>query len=418
MKLSNDSGEGLENSKNFQKIYLDNSATTMVDKEVAKAMQPYFTKIYGNASSLHQFGQEAKRALEQSREIIAKSINADPKEIIFTSGGTESDNLAIKGIAYANKEKGNHIITTKIEHHAVEHTCKSLEKEGFKITYLDVDKEGFINPDQLKKEITDKTILVTIIHGNNEIGAIQDIEPIGTICKEHNIPLHIDAVQSFTKTEIDVKKQNITLSSFSAHKLHGPKGIGALYIKKGTKLNKLIEGGAHEFNLRPGTENIPGIVGFAKAVEIAKQEDCKKIAELRDYFIEKVLKEIPETKLNGPTKDRLCNNINITFKFIEGEALLIKLDDKGIAVSTGSACSSKDLRPSHVLTAIGLHPAVAHGSIRFTLSKYTTKEELDYTLTHLKKAVKELRELSPLWGQSEEELTKAAYEDDHEHEGE
>lgn len=378
------------------KVYFDNGATTMVDKEVVKAMQPYFTEKFGNASSLHNFGQEAKEALEKSREVIAKRINADPNEIIFTSGGTESDNLAIKGIAYANKDK-NHIITTKIEHHAVEKTCEALEKQGFKMTWLDVDKDGFIDLEKLKKEITEKTILVSIIHGNNEIGTIQDIETIGKLCKEKNIYFHTDAVQSFTKTEIDVKKQNITLATFSAHKIHGPKGIGALYIKKGTKLKKLIHGGPQENNLRAGTENIPYIVGFAKAVELAKQEDCKEMEKLRDYFIEKVEKEIPEVKLNGSRKERLCNNINIIFKYIEGEALLLRLDDQGIAVSTGSACSSRELKPSHVLTAIGVPPAMAHGSIRFTLSRFTTKEELDYTIKHLKEVVQELRNLSPLW---------------------
>jgi len=379
------------------KIYLDNGATTQVDKEVVKAIEPYFLKTYGNASSLHIFGQEAKAALENSREIIAKKINAEPEEIIFTSGGTESDNIALQEIAYTNRDKGNHIITTKIEHHAIEKTCEALEKDGFKITYLDVDKDGFIDIEQLKKEITNKTILVSIIHANNEIGTIQDIEAIGKLCQEKNIYFHTDAVQSFTKTEIDVKKQNITLASFSAHKIHGPKGIGALYIKKATKIHSLMHGGSQENNLRAGTENIPSIVGFAKAVEIAKQEDCKNMGKLRDYFIEKVEKQIPETKLNGSRNKRLCNNINITFKYIEGEALLLKLDDKGIAVSTGSACSSKDLRPSHVLLSVGLHPAMAHGSIRFTLSKYTTKEELDYTIKHLKEAVEELRKVSPLW---------------------
>lgn len=386
----------VDRSAKKMQVYLDNGATTQVDNEVVKAMQPYFTENYGNPSSLHQYGQEAKQALENSRKTIAKEINAEPEEIIFTSGGTESDNLAIKGVAYENKEK-DHIITTKIEHHASDHACRALEKQGFKLTYLDVDKEGFIDLEQLKKSITEKTALVTIIHANNEIGTIQDIDSIGKICKEKNIPLHIDSVQSFTKTDIDVKKQNITLASFSAHKIHGPKGIGALYIKKGTKIKKLNDGGSQEHNIRAGTENIPAIVGFAKAVEIAKEQDCKNMEKLRDYFIKKVETEIPETNLNGSKTKRLCNNINITFKYIEGEALLLKLDDKGIAVSTGSACSSKELRPSHVLTAIGLPPAVAHGSIRFTLSKFTTKEELDYTLKNLKEAVQELRNISPLW---------------------
>ena len=378
-------------------IYLDNGATTMVDKEVVKAMQPYFTKIYGNASSLHKEGQEAKRALEKARETIVKEINAEPEEIIFTSGGTESDNIALQEIAYTNKDKGNHIITTKIEHPAVQKTCNFLAKDGFNITYLDVDKDGLINLEQLKKEITDKTILVSIIHANNEIGTIQDIEAIGKICQEKGIYFHTDAVQSFTKIKIDVKKQNIDLASFSAHKIHGPKGIGALYIKKGTKIHPLMHGGSQENRLRPGTENIPGIVGFAKAVEIANKEDLNRMEELRDYFIEKVQKEIPETELNGSKTKRLCNNINITFKYIEGEALLLRLDDKGIEVSTGSACSSRELKPSHVLTAMGVPAAMAHGSIRFTLSKFTTKEELDYTINHLKEAVEDLRALSPLW---------------------
>ncbi len=378
------------------KVYLDNGATTIVDKEVEKAMLPYFTKVYGNASSLHTFGQEAKEALEKSREIIAKRINALPEEIIFTSGGTEADNLAIKGIAYTNKEK-NHVITTKIEHHAVEKSCEALEKEGFKVTYLEVDKDGFVDLKQLKDSITDKTILVSIIHANNEIGTVQDIEAVGKVCKEKNVYFHTDSVQSFTKVPIDVKKQNITLASFSAHKIHGPKGMGALYVKKGTKIKKLIDGGPQESDLRAGTENIPNIVGFAKAIELAKPEDCKKIEKLKDYFIEKVEKEIPEVKLNGSKEKRLPNNINITFKYIEGEALLLRLDDKGIAVSTGSACSSRELKPSHVLTAIGVPAAMAHGSIRFTLSRFTTKEELDYTIKHLKEAVAELRSVSPLW---------------------
>jgi cysteine desulfurase len=379
------------------KVYLDNGATTMVDKEVEKAMLPYFTKIYGNASSLHKFGQEAKGALEKSREVIAKRINAEPEEIIFTSGGTESDNLAIQEIAYTNKDKGNHIITTKVEHHAVEKTCKFLEKDGFKVNYLDVDAEGFIDLRQLEKSITKETVLVSIIHGNNEVGTIQDIKAVGEICKKHNVIFHTDAVQSFTKVPIDVKKVNVDLISMSSHKIHGPKGVGALYIKKGTKIHPLFFGGSHEFGKRAGTENIPGIVGFAKAVELAKEEHCKKMVELRDYFIDKIEKEVPEVKLNGSRDKRLCNNVNIIFRYIEGEALLIKLDDRGIAVSTGSACSSRELKPSHVLTAMGIPAAVAHGSIRFTLSRFTTKEELDYTFKNVKEVVKELRKISPLW---------------------
>ncbi|MBW2988717.1 cysteine desulfurase [Candidatus Woesearchaeota archaeon] len=382
------------------RAYLDNGATTIVDKEVAKAMSLYLAGKFGNASSLNGEGREAKKALEESRKIIAQSINADPEEIIFTSGGTESDNLAVKGTAHAMKENGNHIITTKIEHHAVQNSCKALEKQGFKVTWLDVDKDGFIDIRELEKSISNKTILVSVIHGNNEIGTIQDIGKIGKICREKNIVFHTDAVQSFTKVPIDVKKQDITMASFSAHKIHGPKGIGALYIRKGTKIKKLLDGGSQENNLRAGTENIPSIAGFAKAISISVPDQCRKMEELRDYFIAKAEKDIPEIRLNGPKKERLCNNINITFSCIEGESLLLRLDDRGISVSTGSACSSRDLRPSHVLTAIGLPPAVAHGSIRFTLSRFTTKEELDYAIKNLKEVVAELREMSPLWKDS------------------
>ncbi len=378
------------------KVYLDNGATTKMDDAVIKAMLPFFNIKYGNASSLHEFGREAREALEKARCTIAKKINAEPEEIIFTSGGTESDNLAIKGVAYANRDKGNHIITSKIEHHAVMNTCKQLEKEGFSVTYLSVDKEGFVNLNELKKSIGKKTILVTIIHANNEIGTIQNIEDIGKICREKNIYFHTDAVQSFTKTALDVKKINVDLASFSAHKIHGPKSAGALYIKKGTKIQKLFDGGSHEFKLRAGTENVAGAVGFAKAIELSSDKEIKYMEKLRNDFIEKTLKKIPDCYLNGPKEKRLCNNINITFRFVEGEALLMRLDMKGIAVSTGSACSSKSLEPSHVLKAIGLRPEESHGSIRFTISRFTTKQELDYALENLEKIVKELREISPL----------------------
>ena len=377
------------------KVYLDNSATTKTDPEVVEAMLPYFTDKYGNASSLHSFGREARKDLEKAREVIAKKINAEPEEIIFTSGGSESDNLAIKGIAYANKDKGNHIITSKIEHHAVLETCERLEKEGFNVTYVGVDKEGIIGLDELKKAITDKTILITIMHANNEIGTIQPIEEIGKIARENNIYFHSDAVQSLTKVPIDVKKSDIDLMSFSAHKIHGPKGIGALYVKKGTKIDKQIDGGSHEFKLRAGTENVSGAVGFAKAVEIAKEEDIKYMSKLRDKLAKGLLK-IPDTIYNGSKIKRLCNNANIIFKFIEGESMLLHLDMEGIAVSTGSACSSQSLEPSHVLTAIGLHKAVAHGSIRFSLSKYNTEEEVDHVLENVPGIVKKLREISPL----------------------
>ena len=378
------------------KVYLDHGATTPVDKEVVKAMLPYFTKDFGNASSLHQFGQKAKEALENSREIIAKKLNAEPKEIVFTGSGSESDNLAIKGIAYANKDKGNHIITSKIEHPAILETCKALEKEGFGVTYLDVDEEGFISLEELKKSITNKTILVSIMHANNEIGTIEPIEEIGKICKEKKVYFHTDAVQSFTKVPIDVKKMNVDLISLSSHKIHGPKGVGALFIKNGTKIQKMTHGGHHENDKRAGTENIPGIVGFTKAAELANEEYTSHMTKLRDALI-KELEKIPNSQLNGPRGNkRLCNNANLSFHFIEGESALLRLDMKGIAVSTGSACSSQSLTPSHVLTAIGLKPEIAHGSLRFTLGRENTEKEIDYVLKVLPKVVEELREISPL----------------------
>ncbi|MFH1511008.1 MAG: cysteine desulfurase family protein [Candidatus Woesearchaeota archaeon] len=374
------------------KAYLDNGATTKVDPEVAKAVVKYMTEEFGNAASLHSFGEKAGKALEDARQTLAKALNADPEEIVFTSGGTESDNLAIKGVAYLNK--GNHIITSKIEHHAVLNTCEELEKEGFSVTYLGVDSEGFVRPEQLEKSITDKTILVTIMHANNEIGTILPIEEYSRICKKHNVLFHTDAVQSFTKVPIDVKKMDIDMLSATAHKIHGPKGIGILYVRKGVKLHRLMDGGSHEFKLRAGTQNVAGAAGFAKAVEIIKKEDIDGMTKLRDRLISELLK-IDCTRLNGST-NRLCNNANITFEFIEGEAMLMMLNDKGIAVSTGSACTSKSLAPSHVLTAIGLSPELCHGSIRFTLSKYTTQEEIDYTIKAVKDVVAKLREYSPL----------------------
>lgn len=380
-------------------IYLDNGATTKVDDEVLKEMIPYFNKFYGNASSLHTLGVSADESIKKARETIAKTINAENDEIIFTSGGTESNNLAIKGIAYSKKNKGNHIITTKIEHDCILNSCEYLKKEGFEITYLNVDKEGFINLEELKNSIKKETILVSIIHGNNEIGTIQDLEKIGQICKEKKILFHTDACQSYTKTEIDVKKINIDLITINAHKIYGPKGIGALFIKKGTLITPLFHGGGHEFKIRSGTQNVSGIIGFGKAVEIGIRDfekNKKQITELRDYTIIELLK-IKNTKLNGPIGEkRLFNNINITFDFIEGEAILMHLDMYGIAVSTGSACSSKSLKPSHVLTALGKTPEQCHGSIRITLSKYTTKKELDFFIIKMKKVVETLRKLSPL----------------------
>lgn len=381
----------------FKEIYLDNGATTKVDPLVVETMLLYFTQKYGNASSSHTFGQEAKEALEQSRQVIAKSINAQPEEIIFTSGGTESNNLALKGIAFANKHQGNHIITTKIEHDCVLKSCEWLEKQGFKITYLNVDSEGFVKPEELEKAIAPQTILVSIIHGNNEIGTIQNLEELGRICQKKKVYFHTDACQSYTKTELDVKKQNLDLVTLNAHKIHGPKGVGALYVKKGTKITPWQHGGGHEFDLRSGTENVPSIVGFAEAVKLAShQKHILHMAKLRDKLVQNVLK-IPGTRLNGHlSHQRLCNNANFSFAGIEGEALGGYLDQKFVSSSTGSACSSRSLEPSHVLKAIGLADEQAHGSLRLTLSRFTTEEEIDYVIDILPGLVKKLRRISPL----------------------
>jgi cysteine desulfurase len=379
----------------MKQIYLDNAATTKVDDKVLKEMLPYFSENYGNASSVHSFGQEAKNALENSRKIIAKAIGANSREIFFTSGGTEGNNFALKGIFFSNYPEKNHIITTKIEHDCVLNTCKWLEKQGAKVTYLDVDEEGFVNLEDLKKSITNKTIIVSIIHGNNEIGTIQDIENIGKICKEKGVLFHTDACQSFTKVPINVNKQNLSLVTLNSHKIHGPKGVGAIYIKEGIKITPLFHGGGHERKMRSGTENISGIVGFAKAVEIANSKDVKRMTELRDYFIEKILK-FPNVKLNGSKNNRICNNINISFNNIEGEAIGGYLENFGIYTSTGSACASHSLESSHVLNAIGLEPVQANSSLRISISKYTAKEELDYVLEKLSSIVEKLRRISPL----------------------
>ena len=375
-------------------VYLDNAATTQVDEKVLRAMLPFFNEKYGNASSLHQRGQEAKMALEESREIIAKSINAKVEEIIFTSGGTESNNLAIKGLAFAYPEK-KHIIISKIEHDCVLNACKWLEKQGYKITYLNVDNEGFIDLRELENAITKETLLVSIIHGNNEIGTIQNLEVIGKICRSKNVSFHSDACQSYTKTEIDVKKHNIDLLTLNAHKIHGPKGVGVLYVREEIKIIPLAHGGGHERNLRSGTSNISGIVGFAQAVKIAEKKDIEKITKLRDQLIEG-FKKIPGSRLNGPEGNkRLCNNINFSFENVEGEAIGSYLDVKGICSSTGSACSSHSLEPSHVLIAIGLKPEQAHGSLRLSLSKYNTEEEIEIVLKELPKIIEKLRKISP-----------------------
>jgi cysteine desulfurase len=380
----------------MSETYLDNSATTMVDEKVIKAMLPYMSEKYGNASSMHSLGVEARSAVNEARKSIAKSINADPNEIIFTSGGTESDNMAIKGVAFALKEKGNHIITCKTEHKAVLNTCKWLETQGFSTTYLPVDREGFVSPKELEAAITSKTILVSIIHGNNEVGTIQDLASLGEICHKHGVYFHTDACQSYTKTLIDVKKQNLDLVSLNAHKLNGPKGVGVLYIKRGTKITPLFHGGGHEFNLRSGTENVPGIVGFAEAVKIGSdKKNVERMTKLRDRLIESVLK-IEGSMLNGPRGvKRLCNNANFSFPGIEGESIGGYLDQKNIASSTGSACSEASLEPSYVLKAIGLTDVEANGSLRLTLSRFTTEEDIDRALNELPGIISKLRKMSP-----------------------
>lgn len=377
-------------------IYFDNGATTKVDEKVVEAMKKCFTEEYGNASSLHHKGQEAKRALELARDVIAKSIGAKSEEIVFTSGGTESNNFAIKGVAFANKDKGNHIITTKVEHDCVLNACRWLETQGFQVTYMDVDSEGFVRSEDLENAITDKTILVSIIHGNNEIGTINDLKVLGGICRKHKVYFHTDACQSHTKTELNVKKQPVDLVTFNAHKIHGPKGVGALYVRKGTRITSLAHGGGQENGMRSGTENVPGTVGFAKATKLAlKASNVKYMTKLRDKLIKGLL-EIPDTKLNGPMGDkRLCHNINVAFKYIEGEALGSYLDAKGICTSTGSACSSKSLEPSHVLLGIGLQPQDAHGSLRLGISRFTTEDEVDFVLNEIRKTVQKLRKMSP-----------------------
>ena len=379
----------------MKKIYLDNAATTKVDDEVLKAMLPYFTEKYGNASSVHLKGQEAKNAMEKGRRIIAKSISARTPEIIFTSGGTESNNFALKGLFFNNYPEKNHIITTKVEHDCILNSCKWLEKQGAKITYLDVNKEGFVNPKDIEKAITDKTIVVSIIHGNNEIGTIQNLETIGKICKDKDVLFHTDACQSFTKVSINVKKQNLDLVTLNAHKIHGPKGVGALYLRESIKITPLIHGGGHERKLRSGTENVSGIVGFAKAVKISKIKDVKRMAGLRDKLIKGILK-IPNVKLNGPIKNRLCNNVDVSFNNIEGEAVGGYLENFGIYTSTGSACTSHSLEQSHVLTAIGLSPIQVNSSLRISISKYTTEEDVNYVLEKLPAVVTKLRRISPL----------------------
>lgn len=381
-------------------IYLDNAATTQVYPEVVEAMTPYFTEYYGNPSAIYSFADEAKKGLDEARRVLAKGIGAKPEEIYFTGGGSESDNWALKATAEAYSDKGKHIITTKIEHHAILHTAAYLEKQGYEVTYVNVDENGSVKLDELEAAIRPDTILISVMTANNEIGTIQPLEEIGKIARKHGVLFHTDAVQAYGHIPIDVETMNIDMLSASGHKLNGPKGIGLLYIRKGVKIRSFIHGGAQERNRRAGTHNVPGIVGFGKAAELAFSGMNERIAyetKLRDYLINRITNEIPYTRLNGDPVKRLPNNANFCFRFIEGESMLILLDQNGICGSSGSACTSGSLDPSHVLLAIGLPHEIAHGSLRLTLSEKTTQEEIDFTVDQLKKIIERLRGMSPLY---------------------
>ena len=381
-------------------IYLDNAATTKPAPEAVQAMLPYLEDNFGNPSAFYSFAKKAEQAVDQARKVIAEAIGAKTEEIYFTGGGSESDNWALVATAEANEKKGKHIITSAIEHHAVLHTCEYLEKRGFEVTYVGVDEDGVVKLDELKAAIRPDTILISIMAANNEIGTIQPLKEIGAIAKEHKVLFHTDAVQAFGHIPINVDEMNIDMLSASGHKIHGPKGIGVMYIRRGVKIGAFIHGGAQERRRRAGTHNVPGIVGMGKATELALEhmdEAAKKVSGLRDYLIEKVMAEVPYTKLNGHRTNRLPNNANFSFSFIEGESLLIMLDQAGICGSSGSACTSGSLDPSHVLMAIGLPHEIAHGSLRLTLSEETTREELDYTVDTLKGIIKRLRDMSPLY---------------------
>ncbi|HHW49737.1 MAG TPA: cysteine desulfurase NifS [Clostridiaceae bacterium] len=381
-------------------VYLDHAATTPVKEEVLEAMLPFFKDKFGNPSSIYSIGRESKKAIEDAREKVAAAIGAQSKEIFFTGSGTEADNWAIKGIAYANRQKGNHIITSSIEHHAVLHTCQYLESDGFEVTYLPVDENGLVDPEQVRNAIKPNTTLITIMFANNEIGTIQPIAEIGKIAREKGICFHTDAVQAVGSVHINVEDMNIDLLSMSAHKFYGPKGVGALYIRKGTKITSFLHGGAQERARRASTENVAGIVGLGKAIELAARnidENAKKLMELRDRTIEEVIKKIPFVRLNGDRNRRLPGNVNFSFEYIEGESLLLMLDMKGIAASSGSACTSGSLDPSHVLLAIGLPHEIAHGSLRLTFGVDNTHEDIDYLMEVLPPIVERLREMSPLY---------------------
>lgn len=381
-------------------IYLDNAATTKTDEEVVKEMLPYFSINYGNASSVYEFGTKSREAMTKAREIIAGALNADPQEIYFTAGGSESDNWALKAAAEAYREKGRHLITSRIEHHAILHTCRYLEEQGYEVTYLDVDERGMIDPRELERVLRPDTILISIMMANNEIGTIEPIEQIGEIAEKNGILFHTDAVQAFGQMPIDVEKMHIDMLSASGHKLNGPKGTGFLYVRKDVPLGSFIHGGAQERNRRAGTENIPGIVGLGKAVELAvdtMQERWERETKLRDYLIGRILREVPYSRLNGSRYDRLANNANFCFQFVEGESLLIMLDMEGICASSASACTTGSPDPSHVLLAIGLPPEITRGSLRLTLGKETTEEEIDITIEAVKEIVGKLRDMSPLY---------------------
>ncbi len=381
----------------MRNVYLDYSATTPVKDQVLQEMIPYFTEKFGNPSSLYDKGLESKDAVTHAREQVAELINAKPSEIFFTAGGTEADNWAVFGTAEKLKAKGNHIITTKVEHHAMLHSCAALEKDGFQVTYLDIDKEGFVDLKQLEEAITDKTILISIMLVNNEIGTIQPIKEAAAIAKRHKVLFHTDAVQGLGNVPIDVKDMGVDMMSLSSHKIYGPKGVGALYIRKGVSIANYMYGGAQENRKRAGTENLPGIVGFGKAAELAKanfDNHVKHCTQLRDYLKDRIINEIPDTFVNGTMEHRHPGNLNVTFEYIEGEAILLLLNQFGISVSTGSACSSASLEPSHVLSALGVPVEMIHGTVRFTVGDFTTKEDIDYVVDNLKTVVAKLREIS------------------------
>ncbi|NLD51831.1 MAG: cysteine desulfurase NifS [Clostridiales bacterium] len=388
----------------MNRVYLDNAATTPVSEAVLEKMLPYFRQQYGNASSVYQTGREARRAIDEARRQAAAAINAKPAEVYFTGGGSESDNWAIKGAAFARRDKGNHIITTSIEHHAVLHTCQWLEKQGFEVTYLPVDEYGRVTAQQVEQAITDRTILLSIMAANNEIGTLEPIADIAKVAHEHKVLFHTDAVQAFGSVPVDVEAWGVDMLTLSAHKFHGPKGVGLLYIRQGTRLDNLVHGGAQERGRRAGTENLAGIVGMAQAMEIAaanQQENSRRISALRDRLIQGILHSILDVRLNGHPEDRLPGNVNVSIRYIEGEAMLLRLDLAGIAASSGSACTSGSLDPSHVLLAIGLPHEIAHGSLRFSLSDESTQADVDAVLTLLPPIVQTLRDMSPIYPKKE-----------------